>query len=86
MFREMLVLALTTFCLAQAFAGGETHTADMDFLQKQKKIYELFFYVDQPTVVGSEAYEIGHSFDIEGNYEFFTNKVNTSSVINYQSK
>ncbi|XP_015112052.1 arylphorin subunit alpha [Diachasma alloeum] len=74
MLRELLVLALTGFCLAQA-AGIETHTADMDFLHKQKKIYELFFYIDQPKLIGSEFYEVGRSYDIEQNIDLYKDKM-----------
>ncbi|XP_011305291.1 uncharacterized protein [Fopius arisanus] len=74
MLRELLVLALTGFCLAQAI-GSETHTADMDFLHKQKKIYELFFYIDQPKLIGSEFYEVGRSYDIEQNIDLYKDKM-----------
>lgn len=74
MLREMLVLALTAFCLTKAMTV-ETHTADMEFLHKQKKIYELFFYMDQPLIVGSEAYEVGRGYDIESNFDLYTDKV-----------
>lgn len=75
MLRELLVLALTGFCLTQAI-GIETHTADMDFLHKQKKIFELFFYIDQPKLIGSEFYEVGRSYDIESNIDLYKDKVN----------
>lgn len=74
MFRELLVLALAAFCLTQAMTV-ETHTADMKLLHKQKKVYELFFYMDQPLVVGSEAYEVGRGYDIESNMDMYTDKV-----------
>ncbi|XP_063991124.1 arylphorin subunit alpha-like [Diachasmimorpha longicaudata] len=74
MLRELLVLALTGFCLTQAL-GIETHTADMDFLHKQKKIYELFFYIDQPKLIGSEFYEVGRTYDIEQNIDLYKDKM-----------
>ncbi|XP_034944756.1 LOW QUALITY PROTEIN: arylphorin subunit alpha [Chelonus insularis] len=73
MFKEFLVLAISALCLTQAFT--ETHTADMEFLHKQKKIYDLFFYVDQYKLEGSEWYEVGKSYDISANMEMYNDKM-----------
>ncbi|KAK0085371.1 hypothetical protein PV325_005322 [Microctonus aethiopoides] len=72
MLKEFLVLAITAFCLAKA---TESHTADVDFLHKQKRVYELFMYIDQPKLYGSEFYEVGHTYDIESNIDFYNDKM-----------
>lgn len=72
--KEFLALALTAVCLAQAMSV-ETHTADMEFLHKQRKIYDLFMYVDQSKLVGSDWYEVGRAYDIEANVENYSDKV-----------
>lgn len=71
---KLLVLALTGFCLTQAMVM-ETHTADMDFLHKQKKIYDLFMYIDQSDFHGSEWYETGRNYDIAQHMEDYNDKV-----------
>ncbi|XP_044017319.1 hexamerin-like [Aphidius gifuensis] len=75
MFKELVVLALTGFCLTKAtgvYPYAETFTADADFLHKQKQIYELFFYIDQAKLVGSEFYEVGRTYDIESSIEYYS--------------
>lgn len=71
---KLLVLAISAFCLTQAFAV-ETHTADMDFLHKQKKIYDLFMFVDQSDLHGSDWYETGRNYDIFQHIEDYQDQV-----------
>lgn len=47
----------------------------MDFLHKQKKIYELMFFVKQNTLTDTEFYEIGRNYDIESNIDMYKDKV-----------
>lgn len=50
--------------------------ADKDFLLKQKKIYNLLYYVSQPSLVNPSLYEEGRSYNIEANIDSYTNTVN----------
>lgn len=79
MLKECLILALAAFGLSAATHSGfdyyKTKTADMDFLLRQKKVYELFFYINQNVIMDSEIYQVGHSYSIENNMEFYTNPV-----------
>ena len=52
-----------------------TYTADMEFLHRQKKIFELFFYIDQNNIVDAEFYEIGRNYDLRNNIDLYTRKV-----------
>lgn len=74
MLKELLLLALAALCVSDAMhISGKT--ADMDFLHKQKKIYEMMFFVKQNTLTDTEFYEIGHSYDIENNIDMYKDKV-----------
>ena len=73
MLRLSLVLILSTLCLTQGFEN--VRTADMDFLHKQKKLFELLFYVDQSVLVDAEFYEIGRNYEIGTNVDYYTDKV-----------
>ncbi|XP_011308418.1 arylphorin subunit alpha [Fopius arisanus] len=74
MFKEILLLAVAAFGLTQAITS-DLRTGDMDLIHKQKKIYELFMYVEQSKLIGSECYEIGRTFDLESNMEMFHDKM-----------
>lgn len=39
--------------------------ADKDFLLKQKKIYNLLYFISQPSLVNPSLYEEGRSYNIE---------------------
>lgn len=52
-----------------------SRTADMDFLHKQKKVYELLYFVKQNTLTDTEFYEAGRNYDIEGNMDMYKDKV-----------
>lgn len=74
MLKELLLLALAALCVSDAMhIPGKT--ADMDFVHKQKKIYELMFFVKQNTLTDAEFYEIGRSYDIESNIDMYKDKV-----------
>lgn len=75
MLKEFLLLAIAAFSLTGAMVA-DTRTADLDLLHKQTKIYELFMFIDQTKLVGSEWFEYGKSFDLEGSLDMFDNKVN----------
>lgn len=77
MLRLSLVLVLSAVCLSQGYQGYKNvRTADMDFLHKQKKLFELMFYVDQQALTDAEYFEIGRNYDIGSNMEYYTDKVN----------
>lgn len=74
MLKELLLLALTALCMSEGYhLTGKT--ADMDFLHKQKKIYELMFFVKQNTLTDTEFYEIGRNYDMESNIDMYKDKV-----------
>ncbi|XP_051165894.1 arylphorin subunit alpha-like isoform X2 [Leptopilina boulardi] len=75
MLRLSLVLVLSAVCLSQGYQGYKNvRTADMDFLHKQKKLFELMFYVDQQALTDAEYFEIGRNYDIGSNMEYYTDK------------
>lgn len=74
MLKELLVLALAALCVSDAM-HIQGKTADMDFLHKQKKIYELLFFVKQNTLTDTEFYEIGRNYEIENNIDMYKDKV-----------
>ena len=76
MLRLSLVLILSAVCLSEgAQSEYHVHTADMDFLHKQKKLFELLFYVDQTVLADAEYFEIGRNYDIGSNIDYYTDKV-----------
>ncbi|EZA60530.1 Hexamerin [Ooceraea biroi] len=73
MMKELLLLVLAALCMSDAMhISGKT--ADMDFLHKQKKIYELLFFVKQHSLTDTEYYEIGRNYDIENNIDMYKDK------------
>lgn len=54
--------------------------ADKEFLFKQKKIYNLLYYISQPSLVNPSLYEEGRSYNIEANIGSYTNTVNMESL------
>lgn len=53
--------------------------ADKEFLLKQKKIYNILYYISQPSLVNPSLYEEGRSYNIEANIDSYTNTVNIES-------
>ncbi|KAG7210287.1 hypothetical protein KM043_011831 [Ampulex compressa] len=72
MLKEVILIAFAAFCCASAVMP--TRTADLDFLHKQKKIYELLFFVKQGHLIDAEFYEVGHKYDIESNINMYNDK------------
>ncbi|KAK2586860.1 hypothetical protein KPH14_009798 [Odynerus spinipes] len=73
MLKEVLFLVLAALCLSDAISI-KSHTADMEFSQKQKKIYELLMYVKQNVLTDAEFYTVGRNYDIETNIDMYTDK------------
>lgn len=71
----LAVIAATAFSLVAA-DYNTIKVADKEFLLKQKKIYNLFYYVSQPSLVNPSLYEEGRSYNIEANIDSYTNTVN----------
>lgn len=74
MLKELLFLALTGFCLTQAMLT-ETRPTDVELLHKQKKIFELFMFMDQTYITDFEWFNVGRNYDIESNMEMYEDKV-----------
>ncbi|NP_001153417.1 hexamerin 83 precursor [Nasonia vitripennis] len=76
MMRNCIVFALFVAMAAagQSYPGFYSKTADMEFLHKQKKIFDLLMYVDQNVLTDTEYFEFGRNFDIAANVDYFTNK------------
>ena len=70
------MFALAAVSLAAASSVGYTSTtADIDFLVKQKKVFELLMYVDKHVFTDAEFFEVGHHYDIPSHIDYYTNKV-----------
>ncbi|KAM0731828.1 Arylphorin subunit alpha [Formica fusca] len=74
MLKELLLLALAALCMSEGL-HITSKTADMDFLHKQKKIYELMFFIKQNTLTDMEFYEIGRNYNIESNIDMYNDKL-----------
>ncbi|XP_076652689.1 hexamerin 70c-like [Halictus rubicundus] len=76
MLKFVLLLALGAICAAQGlkFEQDGTRTADMEFLHRQKKIFELLLYVRQNDLSDAEFYDIGRNYNLESNIEMYNNK------------
>ncbi|XP_043262180.1 arylphorin subunit alpha-like [Colletes gigas] len=74
MLKIALLVALCAVCTAQSMKVTGSHTADMDFLHKQKKIYELLLYVRQNDLIDAEFYNVGRNFNLESNIDMFQDK------------
>ncbi|XP_078044092.1 hexamerin 70c [Augochlora pura] len=73
MLKIALLLALGAFCAVQA-SGSDSRTANVEFLQKQKKIFEILLYVSQNDLNDAEYYNIGRSYNVESNIDMYNNK------------
>lgn len=71
---KAVALFLTVVCLAHA-TQVPLRTANKQYLNKQKSIYELFWHVDQPTVYHPELYQKAKSFSIEDNISSYKDQV-----------
>lgn len=76
----LAVVATVSFSLVAA-DYNTVKTADKEFLLKQKKIYNLLYYISQPSLVNPSLYEEGRSYNIEANIDSYTNTVNKYGII-----
>ncbi|XP_014203409.1 arylphorin subunit alpha-like [Copidosoma floridanum] len=49
------------------------HTADMDFLLKQKRVYQIMYHSNMPELK-AELHKEGQEYDVEANKDNYTNK------------
>jgi hypothetical protein len=73
----MLIIAVAISFGIVAADYNTIKIADKDFLFKQKKIYNLLYYVSQPSLVNPSLYEEGRSYNIEANIDSYSNTVKT---------
>lgn len=73
--KVVLLVALAIICGAQGASYAGRRTADMDFLHKQKKIYDLLLYVRQTDLSDAEWYDVGRNYDMESNMDMYKDKV-----------
>lgn len=73
--KVVLLVALAAICGAQGASYAGKHTADMDFLHKQKKIFDLLLYVRQADLSDAEWYDVGRNYDMESNMDMYKDKV-----------
>ncbi|XP_058801614.1 arylphorin subunit alpha-like [Phymastichus coffea] len=75
--RNCVVFALLAMVSMVAAERSPTYdfkkTADMDYLQKQKKVFDLLMYVDG-THTDAEYFEIGRNYDIMTNVDYYMDK------------
>ncbi|XP_071873942.1 hexamerin 70c [Bombus fervidus] len=74
MFKLTLLAALVAICVAQSASFSGSRTADMDFLHKQKKIFDLLLYVRQADLSDAEWYDIGRNYNMETNVDMYKDK------------
>lgn len=74
------VVAAVNFSLVAA-DYNTVKIADKEFLLKQKKIYNLLYYISQPSLVNPSLYEEGRSYNIEANIDSYINTVNIQTRI-----
>lgn len=80
--KHLLILTVGAICLAVVASDYNTvKLADKDFLIKQKKIYNLLYYISQPSLVNPSLYEEGYSYNIETNIDSYTNTVKTTAIM-----
>ncbi|XP_014203393.1 arylphorin subunit alpha-like [Copidosoma floridanum] len=79
----LLAVSLTAATGYQYEYSYKTYTADVDFLHKQKKVFDLLAYVDQNIITDTEYYEYGHTFELANHIEYFTNQDAVSEFLEY---
>ena len=78
MMRNCIVFGLLFVAMAAANSSPSYYyskTADIDYLQKQKKVFDLLMYIDQNVLTDAEYFEIGRNYDIMSNINLYNNKV-----------
>lgn len=71
----LVVFATVLVGLAAAHHGAPIVTADKNYVNIQKSIYQLFWHVDQPTTVLPELYQKARTFSIADHLDSYTNQV-----------
>lgn len=66
----LFILAFGSLIQASSLYNTELK-ADKEFLEKQKRVYQLLWHVNQPHVVNSQLYEEGQTFKLEENLSSF---------------
>ncbi|XP_053995675.1 arylphorin subunit alpha-like [Hylaeus anthracinus] len=74
MLKITLLVGLVALCVVQGMSSAVSRTADMEFLQKQKKIYELLLYIRQNDLIDAEYYELGRKFNPESNIDLYNDQ------------
>ncbi|XP_031829750.1 hexamerin 70c [Nomia melanderi] len=74
MLKITLLLALGAVCAVHGARFEENRTANMEFLHKQKKIYDLLLYVNQGDLIDAEFYETGRNYNLESNIDMYKDK------------
>ncbi len=70
----LLTALLAAICAVHGASLAGTRTADMDFLHKQKKIFDLLLYVKQTDLSDAEWYDIGRNYNVESNIDMYRDK------------
>ncbi|KAK1123770.1 hypothetical protein K0M31_008465 [Melipona bicolor] len=70
----LLVALLSAICVVHGASLAGTRTADMDFLHKQKKIFDLLLYVKQTDLSDAEWYDTGRNYNMESNIDMYKDK------------
>ena len=80
---RLLVLLAILACSCQIICAEyfTEYTADKDYLIKQKRIYNVLYYVSQPEIVNPELYKEGQAWDIKANIDSYTNSVNIHLIL-----
>ncbi|XP_011506305.1 PREDICTED: arylphorin subunit alpha-like [Ceratosolen solmsi marchali] len=77
MMRNCIVFVLLAVVTATAVNPARRYyskTADLDFLHKQKKVFDLFMYAQQNALTDTEYFEIGRNYDVASNIDRYTNR------------
>lgn len=82
----LLVALLGAICVVHGASLAGTRTADMDFLHKQKKIFDLLLYVKQTDLSDAEWYDIGRNYNVESNIDMYRDKVILQDVLCVRGK
>ncbi|XP_034185501.2 hexamerin 70c [Osmia lignaria lignaria] len=75
MLKVALLLALGgMLCVAEGAKLSGTHTADKNFLDKQKKLYNILLYIRQNDLKDTDWYNTGMHYDISENMDNYKNQ------------
>jgi len=81
---KLLVVLAIVVAVSFSLIAADYNTikiADKEFLLKQKKIYDLLYYILQPSLVNPSLYDEGRSYNIKANMDSYANTVNTESLL-----